>query len=463
MAGPCRRVLAIFQPPLSRRVPWLVLGLACVSVVTSAAPPMLESRGPTMGTGYMVKLFDPPPTLPEDWKERVDGELRRVNDQMSTYLESSEVSRFNASDSTDWFEVSPETAQVVAKSLELHRLSDGAFEITVAPLVDAWSFGPGKRTLTPPTRERVAELLQRVGSQHLSVRDEPPAIRKARPEIAIDLSAIAKGHGVDRLIALITGWGVKNAFVEIGGEVRVTGDKAGEPWRVGIQQPDIAGEVVAKSLSLRDRAIATSGDYRNFFDFEGQRYSHTIDPRTGQPVRHATASVSVIADDCMTADAWATAINVLGPEEGARIVRELGLDVLLVVRQEDDTLASIGFGALSDQTSGSNAGTSPSAAGLAVVNATPGDAQGDVAGSRSPLGQWLRVGLLTAIAFGVALGAMAVGVMFGRRAISGSCGGLSNGPDGQGGGPCALCSKPAEACSRLREQQQAAEAAGRPG
>lgn len=463
MAGPCHRVLAIFQPPLSRWVPCLVMALGCLSVVAGAAPPVLESRGPTMGTGYMVKLFDPPPTLPEDWKERVDGELRRVNDQMSTYLESSEVSRFNASDSTDWFEVSPETAMVVAKSLEIHRLSDGAFEITVAPLVDAWSFGPGKRTLMPPTPERLAELLQRVGSQHLSVRPEPPAIRKTRPEISIDLSAIAKGHGVDRLIALIAGWGVKHAFVEIGGEVRVTGDKAGEPWRVGIQQPDVAGEVVAKALPLRDRAIATSGDYRNFFEFEGQRYSHTLDPRTGGPIRHATASVSVIADDCMTADAWATAINVLGPEDGARIAGELGLDVLLLVRQEDNTLASIGFGTLSDQATSEIVGESRTAADLAAANATPGDAEGDVAGSRSPLGQWLRVGLLTAVAFGVALGAMAVGVMFGRRAISGSCGGLANGPNGQGGGRCALCSKPDEACSRLREQQATADATGRQG
>lgn len=420
-----------------------------------------------MGTSYLVKIFDPPSGLPDDWKVQIDRELRRVNDQMSTYLESSELSRFNASDSTDWFEVSPETALVVAKALEIHRLSNGAFEITVAPLVNAWSFGPGKRTLAPPTPEQIAELLQRVGSQHLSVRDEPPAIRKARPDVSIDLSAIAKGHGVDRLITLLAGWGVKHAFVEIGGEVRVIGDKAGEPWRVGVQQPDVAGEVVAKALPLRDRSIATSGDYRNFFEFEGQRYSHTLDPRTGKPIRHATASVSVIADDCMTADAWATAINVLGPEEGARIGRELGLDVLMMVRQADGQLASVGLGTLFEQAAGEVAAPEVAANG-AVLSAAPGSqsvsgSQGAAAAPRSPLGQWLRVGLLTAIAFGVALGAMAVGVMFGRRAISGSCGGLANRPDGQGGGRCALCSQPDEACSRLREQQQAASASSAGG
>lgn len=451
MAGLCHRVLAIFKPPFTPAVSCLVWAVVSLGggVVEGAAPPLLESRGPTMGTGYMVKIFDPPSELPDDWKEQVDRELRRVNDQMSTYLASSEVSRFNASDSTDWFAVSPETALVVAKALEVHRLSGGAFEITVAPLVDAWSFGPGKRTLAPPTPERIAELLLRVGSQHLSVRVEPPALRKARPDLSIDLSAIAKGHGVDRLITLLTGWGVKNAFVEIGGEVRVTGDKAGEPWRVGIQQPDVAGEVVAKAVPLSDRAIATSGDYRNFFEFEGQRYSHTLDPRTGKPIRHAVASVSVIADDCMTADAWATAINVLGPEEGTRIGRDLGLDVLMMVRQADDRFTSVGIGTAFGQA------TSEVAANDGDVLPAASDSEAEAV-PRSPLGQWLRIGLLTTLAFGGVLGAMAVGVMFGRRAISGSCGGLANRPDGQGGSRCALCSKPDEACSRLREQQQAA-------
>ncbi len=162
----------------------------------------------------------------------------------------------------------------------------------------------------------------------------------------------------------------------------------------------------------------------------------------------------------MTADAWATAINVLGPEEGERIVGELGLDVLLMVRQADGKLVSVGFGKLADQGTPEHVAVSENAVGLGAVSATPVDAGGDETMTPAPISQWLRVGLLTAIVFGGALGAMAVGVMFGRRAISGSCGGLANGPDGQSG-RCALCSKPDEACSRLREQQAVAEAAGR--
>lgn len=329
---------------------WVLLAIIAAASPkgTSAADPptIAQARGETMGTRYVVKLHAPPSTLPEDWRLRVDRELREVNDQMSTYLKSSEISRFNSSTSTDWFEVSPETAMVVAKALEVHRQSEGALDVTVMPLVNAWSFGPGKRTQAPPSEETLAEILRRVGAQHLSARQDPPAIRKAIPDLAIDLSAIAKGHGVDRVVELLQGFGAKDLFVEIGGEVRATGDKGGEPWMVGLQQPDAKGDVVAKAIPLRDIAIATSGDYRNYFEYEGQRYSHTINPADGRPVRHAAASVSVLAGDCMTADAWATAINVLGPEEGARVARGVGLDVLLMTRRDDGTFGAVGTGAL---------------------------------------------------------------------------------------------------------------------
>jgi thiamine biosynthesis lipoprotein len=329
---------------------WVLIAIIAVASPkgTSAADPptIAQARGETMGTRYVVKIHAPPSTLPEDWRLRVDQELREVNDQMSTYLKSSEISRFNSSTSTDWFEVSPETAMVVAKALEVHRQSEGALDVTVMPLVNAWSFGPGKRTQSPPSEETLAEILRRVGSQHLSARQDPPAIRKAIPDLSIDLSAIAKGHGVDRVVELLHGLGAKDLFVEIGGEVRAKGDKGGEPWMVGLQQPDAKGDAVAKAIPLRDIAIATSGDYRNYFEHEGQRYSHTINPTDGRPVRHAAASVSILAGDCMTADAWATAINVLGPEEGVRVAKGVGLDVLLMVRRDDGTYGAVGTGAL---------------------------------------------------------------------------------------------------------------------
>lgn len=352
--------VVFFAPPTAAAPAWwapplwfwggvllAIIAAASPKGTSAADPPTIaQARGETMGTRYVVKLHAPPSTLPEDWRLRVDRELREVNDQMSTYLKSSEISRFNSSTSTDWFEVSPETAMVVAKALEVHRQSEGALDVTVMPLVNAWSFGPGKRTQAPPSEETLAEILRRVGSQHLSARQDPPAIRKAIPDLTIDLSAIAKGHGVDRVVELLQGFGAKDLFVEIGGEVRATGDKGGEPWMVGLQQPDTKGDVVAKAIPLRDIAIATSGDYRNYFEYEGQRYSHTINPADGRPVRHAAASVSVLAGDCMTADAWATAINVLGPEEGARVARGVGLDVLLMTRRDDGTFGAVGTGAL---------------------------------------------------------------------------------------------------------------------
>ncbi|WP_246109485.1 FAD:protein FMN transferase [Roseimaritima multifibrata] len=296
---------------------------------------IIEANGRTMGTTYMVKLANPPAELPDDWQLVLDAELRNVNDQMSTYLESSEISRFNRSESTDWFPVSQETADVVAAAQEISEETGGAFDVTVAPLVNAWSFGPGKRTQEPPTKETIADLRKRIGYEHLSVQMSPPALRKAIPELSVDLSAIAKGHGVDRLVLVLKELNVEHAFVDIGGEVRLLGDRIDRPWGVGIQVPDGTPNEVVTALPLSDAAIATSGDYRNYFDSDGERYSHTIDPRTGYPVKHDLASVSVIAESCMLADGWATAINVLGGEAGRVLAVERKMDVMLIRRQGD--------------------------------------------------------------------------------------------------------------------------------
>ena len=419
----------------------LVLGFLTawnLSAAVADGAEMLEARGQTMGTTYSVKVFDPPQDFSKDWQQQVDRELRLVNDQMSTYLESSEISRFNASRSSDWFDVSPETAMVVAKSLEIHRLSEGAFDITVAPLVDAWSFGPGKRTSQPPEPEVVEQLLTRIGSEKLAVRLDPPAIRKSDPQVTIDLSAIAKGHGVDRVVGLLGSIGASNTFVEIGGEVRATGDKAGQPWTVGLQQPDSLPSAVAVAHPLRDQAVATSGDYYNFFEFEGRRYSHTLDPRTGRPVEHALASVSVLAADCMTADAWATALDVLGPEAGPRIARDLQLDALLMIRSDTGEITSIGSGQLAAAT---------------VATATSATGQ-NAASGRSAVQNWLAIAVIGAVVLGMVIAGMAVGVLFGRRAISGSCGGLANQQNAEGESSCSLCSNPSDACRELKEKMQ---------
>ncbi len=411
-----------------------LLLLAFTSTLSAAEPVILTLSGATMGTTYSVKIFDPPEF--DDIQFDIDAELRSVNDQMSTYLETSEISRFNQSESTDWFEVSREFAQVVDFAQSVSEKTSGAFDVTVGPLVNAWNFGPTARTKTIPDAATIEQLRKSVGYERLSVRLDPPALKKSSSDLTIDLSAIAKGHGVDRLVEMLGRQGAQNVFVEIGGEVRVAGNKAGQWWRVGIQVPDADQTEVMIAHSLNtgaggDLAMATSGDYRNFFEVDGVRYSHTIDPRTGRPVVHDLASVSVITANCMQADAWATAINVLGADEGLAIAKQENLDVLLVNRQGDD-YEKLGTGAL-----------------MAYASVQP-QAVVDDAGANNTF----AVMLITFVAFAVLLFAMSVGVVFGRRSISGSCGGVANTKDADGNISCSLCSNPDDACKELRQRMQ---------
>lgn len=403
--------------------------------LTAADPEILTLTGATMGTTYSVKIFDPP-KFDDDIQFDIDAELRRINDQMSTYLKTSEISRFNQSDSTDWFEVSQQFASVVAYALSVSEQTGGAFDVTINPLVNAWSFGPDERSKTIPSDAKIEKLKQVIGYRKLNVRTDPPALKKSQPELTIDLSAIAKGHGVDRVVEFLNHQGAENVFVEIGGEVRVSGDKAGQWWKVGIQVPDsdTTQVMIAHSLNTgggNDQSMATSGDYRNFFEVDGVRYSHTIDPRTARPIEHDLASVSVVASTCMQADAWATAINVLGTESGLAIAKEQKLDVLLVKRTDD------GFQKL--------------ATGAMTVYATPTSIAADAPVARN---NTLVVMFITFIAFAALTFAMAVGVIFRSKPISGSCGGVANTKDAQGNISCSLCSDPDDACKELRQRMR---------
>jgi thiamine biosynthesis lipoprotein len=422
----------------------IVLG-AIVSLHADEAP-SLELIGRTMGTRYMVKIFDPPKTkdFERDTRFQVDALLRRVNDQMSTYLQSSEVSRFNQSESIDWFEVSAETVEVVQAAQEISRKTGGAFDVTVGPLVNAWSFGPDPRTHQIPEPELLDRLRQSVGYENLSVRVDPPALRKSQPELQIDLSAIAKGHGVDRVVSMLNDADLPNVFVEIGGEVRTSGSKAGQWWKVGIQLPDAGRDAVMIAHAMNtgagnDQSMATSGDYRNYFEVDGNRYSHTIDPRTASPVDHLLASVSVVTESCMLADAWATAINVLGEKDGLEVANREGLDVLLVIRKADQ-FGLVGTGTLAQYA------TPP----LSSDQSRDQENRNAEVGGNNPI----AVLVITFVAFTVVLFAMAVGVMFGRRAISGSCGGLANSQNEDGSVSCSLCSDPGNACKELRQRMQ---------
>lgn len=293
--------------------------------------------GRTMGTSYTVK-FIPNADSPDltEISHQVVGELEKVNAQMSTYLADSELSRFNDFRSTDWFDVSLETAQVVELALQYYELTSGCFDVTVGPLVDLWGFGPAPEPTQVPNDQQIADIMPIVGSDKLKVRLDPPALRKSVVGLRVDLSAIAKGHGVDRVAEVLKKIGITNHFVEIGGEIRTSGYRHdGQPWQVGIERPTRDQREIHQVVGLSNQSMATSGDYRNFIQLEGREFSHFLDPRTGRPVPFEIASASVIADNCAAADAIATGLMVAGLEKATQLIEKHGWATLLMVRRSN--------------------------------------------------------------------------------------------------------------------------------
>lgn len=304
---------------------------------TIARAEIVLVSGATMGTTYAVKLDDPDGRIDTATiQSAIDDRLERINDQMSTWRPDSELSRFNAVGNSDWFAVSPDVVRVVDAASDVSTLSGGAFDVTVGGLVNLWGFGPRGVGGATPTDAQIEGALARVGYRRLATRASPPALRKEDPHTYVDLSAIAKGFAVDEVARLLDAWQVPSYLVEIGGELRARGVKPdGSPWKVAIEQPRPGEWSLQGIVRLQDAAIATSGNYRNFLERDGGRYSHTIDPRTGRPVTHALASVSVIASSAMRADALATAIMVVGPDEGFRLARRENLAAQLILRSGD--------------------------------------------------------------------------------------------------------------------------------
>lgn len=299
--------------------------------------------GTTMGTHYGVQFGA---AIGAEQRARlaagIEQDLQRIDALMSNWREDSELSRFNAYDGDDYYPVAPETAQVVATALGISRLSDGAFDITAAPLVDLWGFGARLPEVARPATDAIAQTMSRVGWRKLQVRMEPPALRKSDPALAIDLSAIAKGYAVDVLVARLQREGLRDFLVDIGGELCARGlNAARAPWTVAIEHPSAVG---APPVLLRPghRCVATSGDYRNYFEMDGRRYSHAIDPRTGWPVAHGLSSVTVVADDAMTADAYATALLVLGGETARMTARRYGTAAWFMRVLADGSIAGDG-------------------------------------------------------------------------------------------------------------------------
>lgn len=316
------------------------LALAAVLAGCSTEPAdVAELSGPTMGTAYRVQLSPSPDRRQQAILQlRIDEQLRQTSAVFSTYLDNSAISRFNSSASTDWQDVPLELVELVRRAETVSRKTDGRYDITVGPLVRVWGFGPDDADSTPPPKESIEALKPAIGFRKLAWQTEPPRLKKDVSDLEIDLSSIAKGWAVDQVGSVLEAQGIEDFLVDIGGETLARGHKSnGEPWRIAVERP---GDVRSAqgAMDAIDIALATSGDYRNFFEHEGRRYSHTIDPLTGQSVRHRLASVTVLADTVTDADAWATALLVLGDEAGPRVAEAQQIAALFLLRDGDGFL-----------------------------------------------------------------------------------------------------------------------------
>lgn len=293
-----------------------------------------EIVGSTMGTTFNVQIVGPVDgVVSDDLKSEIQATLDDIESSMSTYLPESELSQFNASTTSDWFDISAGLCDVIEGAQALSRLSGGAFDITVGPLVNLWGFGNDGSISEPPDAARIAELMQAVGNDKLHTDCSRPAARKDAARLQVDLSAYAKGYGVDRVAGLLDGHGIADYLVEIGGEVRARGSNGRDvSWSIGVEAPTRDSRSVARIVRLDDAAMATSGDYRIYFESAGRYYSHTIDPRTGYPVSHNAAAVTVVADTTAFADGMATALLVLGPDKGLELAEQQDIAALFQLR-----------------------------------------------------------------------------------------------------------------------------------
>lgn len=316
--------------------------LAWGGISSHAQLPVIRWQGRTMGSPYNVQIVGTnlPPAEVERLKVEVDERLKEVNRQMSHYQPDSELSQFNRAPAHTPFKVSPEFARVVRFSLEMYRRSHGAFDPTLAPVINLWGFGEKTDQRAVPPAAELQAALKKTGCQHLTVTSQDELVKDI-PDLTINLSAVAKGFGVDEMVRVLRGHGLTNLYASIAGEVRVLGhNPRGTNWHVGISAPvahwneNDPMEAVAR---LSDRALSTSGDYQKFFtDAQGRRLSHVIDPQTGWPVQNQVGGVSVVATDSMTADALGTTLFVLGPEAGLKFVETwTNAAALFIVREAE--------------------------------------------------------------------------------------------------------------------------------
>lgn len=322
------------EGPVPMGLALLVVSLLLTGCESSPAPQKFS--GHIMGTTYNVTVvMKPEKESIQTLSEGMHQVLVDVDQKMSTYKPDSELSRFNRLPPDQSLRVSADTGFVVEQALRLAYDSQGAFDPTVGPLVNLWGFGPSLRPDRQPDDQALSEAFERVGHQAVSTKmlsDGLYQLSKSK-KIYLDLSAIAKGYGVDKVAEYLKQQGYNEFLVEVGGEIRVSGLKPDNSrWRIAIEKPVSDGQVVQSVIGITDISVATSGSYRNYFEENGQRFSHTIDPVTGKPVTHKLASVTVLHESCALADALATTLMVMGPEKGIEFAEKNKLAVYMLVK-----------------------------------------------------------------------------------------------------------------------------------
>ncbi|GMW00792.1 MAG: FAD:protein FMN transferase [Candidatus Hydrogenedentota bacterium] len=338
-----RRSASKFMASAAHRVALVsFMSLACASCHVGKGDFALS--GPTMGTTYHVKIrvqesgLFAHGKLVKQVQSAIDDVLAGIDEQMSTYRDSSEISRLNSAPANTPIAVSADLFSVFQTAGRISEESGGAFDITVGPLVNAWGFGP-KKSIEPkePTGSELADLLDLVGFQKLTLNAEGKTIAKMHASTYCDLNSIAPGYAVDKVALALDALSIEHYMVEIGGEVRAKGlNEEGQPWQIAIEKPTLLPEQQIETVvPLSGMSLATSGDYRNFIEIDGQRFSHTIDPKSGRPVTHKLASVTVITKECVDADGYATAIMAMGPEAGMAMAERLKLSVYMILHSDD--------------------------------------------------------------------------------------------------------------------------------
>ena len=304
------------------------------AVVPEASAQILTFSGPTMGSTWSAKALPHTASRNLELESEIQRVLDTVIEQMSTWEAHSDISRFNDAPAGSWQELPAEFFAVLACAMEVAEQSGGAYDPTIGPLVNLWGFGPTGKRSTLPSADEIEKEAARCGWRRLHLDREQR--RMQQPGSAyIDLSAIAKGFAVDLISSRAKALGCVSYLVEVGGELRGFGLKPdGGPWWVELEEPFASADMQRSLVALHGLSVATSGNYRRYFDADGRRYAHTIDPRTGYPLSHELASVSVLHESCMLADAWSTALYVLGPEEGLALAAARGLAARFVQMRE---------------------------------------------------------------------------------------------------------------------------------